>query len=97
MSSDSPETLWRIPRRLDDPLRIMMLTPIEFGLVSFGFIGGLITDTLLVCLVVLGGTIYGLRSLRGRYGDAWFIQLCFWHLPLRFKGVPYGWQRLWRG
>ena len=91
------ETLWRVPRRLDEPLRILMLTPVEFSLAGVGFFAGIVTDTLLVWIVVFAGGVYGLRMMRVRYGVAWFTQACFWYLPLRFRGVPSGYQRLWRG
>lgn len=89
-----------IPRSLDKPYRVLFWTIDEciVAIVPFLFFW-LLWDSPLTGMAISGVLLTLLRKLKGKDGEAYLLQLVYWHLPpfLKLRVIPPSYQRIYLG
>ncbi len=88
---------WRVPKRLDEPLKIWLFSPTEFMIFCGALLFGVLANYLLTVFICCTLFLIGQRKLVKAYGNAWFYQLCLWFLPIKLPGASQSWKRHYRG
>jgi len=91
---------YHVPKYLDEPLRIMLLTIDELVI----FFGPFLLVFVFFNQPIVGGMVGGvlvfiLKRIKGEQGQHFIYSLIYWHLPqmVRFKATPPSYLRVLLG
>lgn len=89
-----------IPKLLDEPFRIYLLTLDEFFvlLIPILLIGFILNQIILGFILGVGGLAL-LKKFKGEQGHFYLVHMMYWHLPqfVRFKATPASYVREYLG
>lgn len=88
---------WRIPQRLDAPMRIIFFSTFEVGLLMGAFFIGMLLNHFFLALSIAIGGIILLRRFGSWLDGKSVTVLGYWFLNLGHGKLLPSWQRHWRG
>lgn len=80
-----------IPKSLDEPFRIYLLTIDEFILLLLPIVVlGFILNQVMLGLMLGLSALFAIKKLKGEQGHFYFVYLAYWYLPpiVKFKATP---------
>lgn len=84
------EDKYYIPKMLDEPFRIYLLTIDEFILLVIPVVLGLFFDQTIIGFILGISGLLLIKKFKGEQGHFYLMHLAYWYMPdiVRFKTTP---------